>query len=77
MPDPVQNVSFVLSARRTSGCRGSPISDEFGYPSTSPWYPAEPLVLLLLREQGRLASPHPVVSVLPWYTTTRPKAPAS
>ena len=52
---------------------GSPFSDEFGYPSTSPWYPAHPLVLLLLREQGRLAPPHPAVSVLPWYTTTAPE----
>jgi hypothetical protein len=68
LPEPVRNVSFVLSgpAERVPG---SPFSDEFGYPSTSPWYPAEPLVLLLLREQGRLAPPHPSVSVLPWYTT--------
>ena len=72
LPDPVRNVSFVLSGPNER-VPGSPLSDEFGYPSTSPWYPAEPLVLLLLREQGRLASPHPSVSVLPWYTTTTPE----
>ena len=73
MPDPVQNVAFVLSSPENERVPGTPLSDEFGYPSTSPWYPAEPLVLLLLREQGRLASPHPSVSVLPWYTTTTPE----
>ena len=65
-------LTFVLSGPNER-VPGSPLSDEFGYPSTSPWYPAEPLVLLLLREQGRLASPHPSVSVLPWYTTTTPE----
>ena len=73
MPEPVRNVAFVLSNPDAERVPGSPLSDEFGYPSTSPWYPAEPLVLLLLREQGRLASPHPSVSVLPWYTTTTPE----
>jgi hypothetical protein len=70
-PDPLQNVNFVLSgfAERVPG---TPISDEFGYPSTSPWYAAEPLVLLLLREQGRLASPPPGVSVLTASTTPTP-----
>ena len=67
LPEAVQNVSFVLSGPEER-VPGSPFSDEFGYPSTSPWYPAHPLVLLLLREQGRLAPPHPTVSVLPWYT---------
>jgi hypothetical protein len=73
MPEPVRNVAFVLSNPDAERVPGSPLSDEFGYPSTSPWYPAEPLVLLLLREQGRLATPHPFVSVLPWYTTTTPE----
>ncbi len=72
LPEPVQNVSFVLSGP-DERVPGSPVSDEFGHPSTSPWYGAEPLVLLLLREQGRLASPHPFVSVLPWYTTATPE----
>ena len=67
LPEPVRNVSFVLSGPEER-VPGSPSSDEFGFPSTSPWYPAHPLVLLLLREQGRLAPPHPTVSVLPWYT---------
>ena len=58
LPEAVQNVSFVLSGPEER-VPGSPFSDEFGYPSTSPWYPAHPLVLLLLREQGRLAPPHP------------------
>jgi hypothetical protein len=48
----------------------APHSDEFGYPSTSASYTAEPLVLLLLREQGRLAQSRPSVGVLPWTTTT-------
>jgi hypothetical protein len=69
LPEPVRNVSFVLSGPNER-VPGSPLSDEFGMPSSTPWYPAEPLVLLLLREQGRLAPPHPSVSVLPWYTTT-------
>jgi hypothetical protein len=73
MPEPVRNVAFVLSSPENERVPGSPLSDEFGYPSTSPWYPAEPLVLLLLREQGRLLEPHPSVSVLPWYTTTTPE----
>ena len=73
MPDPVRNVAFVLSRPEAERVPGSPLSDEFGHPSTSPWYGAEPLVLLLLREQGRLAPPHPSVSVLPWYTTTTPE----
>ena len=67
LPESVRNVSFVLSGPEER-VPGSPFSDEFGYPSTGPWYPAHPLVLLLLREQGRLAPPHPSVSVLPWYT---------
>jgi hypothetical protein len=72
LPDPAQNVAFVLSgpAERVPG---SPWSDEFGFPSTSPWYAAEAMLLLLLREQRRLASPKPVVSVLPWYSTAIPE----
>ncbi len=73
LPGPVQNVSFVLSGPNEM-TPPSPLSDEFGYPSTSASYTAEPLVLLLLREQGRLAQPHPTVSVLPWTTTMPPGA---
>ena len=68
LPDPVRSVAFVLSSE-AERVPGSPFSDEFGYPSTSPWYPAEPLVLLLLREQGRLAASYPDVELLPWYAT--------
>ncbi len=53
--DPAQNVSFVLSGPNEM-TPPAPFSDEFGYPSTSASYTAEPLVLLLLREQGRLHS---------------------
>ena len=32
-----------------------------------------PLVLLLLREQGRLRAPFPLVYSLPWYTSSFPE----
>jgi hypothetical protein len=48
--------------------------DEFGLPSSAqPWTP-EASVLLILREEGRLApDAHPAVDPLPSYTTTLPK----
>jgi hypothetical protein len=71
MPDHVQNVAVVLSGPDERHV--PPLSDEFGMPSTFVWYPAEPLVLLILREQGRLDPQPPFVDVLPWYASTTPQ----
>jgi hypothetical protein len=72
MHDPVQKVAFVLTdhAERQPG---TPFGSEFGAPSTVDFPSAEPLVVLLLREQGRLREPHPVVEILPSYTTSIPE----
>jgi hypothetical protein len=72
MPDPVRKVAFVLSgpAERQPGTH---FGSEFGAPSTSDFPSSEPLVLLLLREQGRLRDPRPVVQILPWYTSSIPE----
>ena len=71
LPDPVRKVAFVLSGPGEVNPDFHD-SDEFGMPSTAPWYTAEPLVLLLLREQGRLTAP-PVVDELPWYAESTQK----
>jgi hypothetical protein len=73
LPDHVPRVTFVLSG--PSERHVPPLSDEFGMPSTFVWYPAEPLVLLILREEGRLDPQHPVVSLLPSWASPVPGAP--
>ena len=72
LPDPVQKVAFVLTGHAERQ-PGTPFGSEFGAPSTVDFPSTEPLVLLLLREQGRLRGPHPDVEILPWYTSTIPE----
>ena len=72
IPANARQVFFVRSGvhERTV----SPLSDEFGMPSSYSWYPADPIVLLILREQGRLEAPPPTVSLLmPWQASTIPR----
>src|SRR5207247_2424462 len=64
IPDNAPKVFFVRSGNRERQI--PPLSDEFGMPSTYSWYPAEPILLLLLREEGRLATPPTVNMLLPW-----------
>lgn len=74
LPTGVERVAFVQPGYY-QGMTQLVISDEFGVPSSAqPWTP-EPFVLLILREEGRLApdTPHPIVDVLPSDTTTFPK----
>ncbi len=63
MPDPVQNVAFVLSGPDELQ-PDTERYDAFGVPSSVHAVFAVPLVLLLLREQGRLREPHPVIETL-------------
>ena len=72
LPHRVRHVAFVLSgpAEREPGTH---FGSEFGAPSTTDWPTPEALTLLLLREQGRLVRPHPIVEVLPWYTASIPE----
>jgi hypothetical protein len=74
LPAGVRHVGFVQTGY-DQGMAKLVLSDEFGVPSSAqPWSP-EPLVLLILREKGRLAAngPHPIVDTLPSYTTTLPR----
>jgi hypothetical protein len=71
LPDPVQKVTVVLSGPDELQ-PDTQRYDAFGVPSTVHWHFAVPLVLLLLREQGRLGRPPPVVDALPWYTSSMP-----
>jgi hypothetical protein len=65
MPDPVQNVAFVLSGPGELQ-PDTERYDAFGVPSSVHAVFAVPLVLLLLREQGRLREPLPVIETLNW-----------
>ena len=64
MPDPVRKVAFVLTGHAERQ-PGTPFGSEFGAPSTVDFPSTEPLVLLVLREQGRLREPYPDVEILP------------
>ena len=68
LPDPVQNVTVVLSSTLEMH-PDTQRYDAFGVPSTGHWQFAVPLVLVLLREQGRLRDPHPVIQTLPPYAS--------
>jgi hypothetical protein len=72
LPPGVERVGFVLLGRDQGMTKF--VTDEFGLSSSqAPWTP-EPLVLLILREEGRLppGAPHPTIDLLPPYTTTLP-----
>jgi hypothetical protein len=71
LPDPVERVSFVLSGPDEIQ-PDSERYDAFGWPATVQWLYAVPLTLLVLREQGRLREPPPVVDTLPWYMSDVP-----
>ena len=58
MPDPVQKVAFVLTGHAERQ-PGTPFGSEFGAPSTVDFPSTEPLVLLLLREQGAVEGAAP------------------
>lgn len=48
--------------------------DEFGFPSTAHPFVSQPIVLLMLHEEGRLTpAPYPIVDILPYPTSTFPK----
>jgi hypothetical protein len=74
LPAGVTRVGFVQTGF-DQGMAHLVLSDEFGVPSSAkPWSPG-PFVLLILREEGRLATngPRPIVDTLPPYTTTLPR----
>jgi hypothetical protein len=73
LPDGVTRVGFVETPYQW-GMSKLATGDDFGWPTTSQSSNLEPLVLLLLHEDGRLP-PHalePTVDLLPWNTTTYP-----
>lgn len=73
-PAGVPRVAFVQTAYY-EGMTKLVLNDEFGLPSSADWYTAEPLVLLTLREEGRLRpGAHPTVDRLPSDTATLPKS---
>jgi hypothetical protein len=74
LPEGFGRVAFVGTSYR-EGMEELTVGDEFGIPSTSQRFVAQPAVLLLLREQGRLSpgSPPPVVDTFLWYTIDFPK----
>lgn len=71
LPPGVPRVAFVETGYY-QGMTRLVVSDEFGIASSVLPWSLEPSVLLVLREEGRLApdGPRPVVDILPWYTTT-------
>src|SRR6185503_11435347 len=73
LPDGVTRVGFVQTPSNWSMSK-LVVGDEFGLPTSSVALFPEPLVLLLLHEEGRLPwhAQHPVVDFLPWNTTTHP-----
>jgi hypothetical protein len=72
IPTPVVRVAFVQTGYY-DGLTNLVLDDEFGVPSSTPWYTAEPIVLLLLKEQRRLTTPRPIIDRFPSNTTTLPK----
>jgi hypothetical protein len=74
LPAAASHIAFVQPSH-FGGMTKLVLGDEFGLPSsTQPWTP-ETSVLLILREEGRLApgDPHPIVDLLSPDTTTYPK----
>jgi hypothetical protein len=73
LPADVKRVGFV-QLDLYQGMSPLVLGDEFGVPSSAKPWSLTPSVLLILREQGRLApnSPYPVVDPLPSFTTTLP-----
>jgi hypothetical protein len=74
LPAGVQRIAFVETGY-DQGMAKFIFSDEFGVPSSAKPWSLAPAVLLILRQQGRLApsAPRPVVDSLPPWTTTLPK----
>ena len=74
LPTGVRRVAFVQTGTDQGMVRFVTV-DEFGIPSTSRDWTPEPALLLVLREEGRLTrdGPHPVVDLLPPWTTTFPR----
>ncbi len=72
LSDPVQNVTVVLSGPDELQ-PNTQRYDAFGVPATVHWQFAVPLVLLILREQGRLRVPHPVIETLNWDASSFPE----
>jgi hypothetical protein len=72
-PAGVPRVAFVTTGYR-EGMTNLALYDEFGVPSSWQFFTEEPLVLLVLREEGRLArnGPKPIVDVVRWPATTPP-----
>ena len=68
------HVGFVNTGH-FGGMTNLVLGDEFGLPSSTQSFTLEPLVILILREEGRLSpqSPRPIVDELPLNTTTYPK----
>jgi hypothetical protein len=74
LPDGVAHVGFVETGNDQGMTRFVSV-DEFGVPSTARPWTLQSSVLLILREEGRLAPglPRPVVDPLPPYETSPPK----
>jgi hypothetical protein len=75
LPAGVTRVGYVQIAWNQGLRTGFPFSDELGIASSARPWTAEPAVLLILREEGRLApeGERPVVDLLPWDATTFPE----
>jgi hypothetical protein len=73
VPDGATRIGFVETPFQW-GMTKLTIGDEFGIPTTCQTTVLRPLVLLLLREEGRLPqnAPLPTVDLLPYTTTTFP-----
>jgi hypothetical protein len=73
IPTGATRVAFVMSGWYQG--MTTPLFEELGLPSSAVPWTAEPAVLLILREEGRLApeGQRPIVDILPWYTTVLPK----
>ena len=67
LPNGEGRIGFIATSY-TQGMSKVVVGDEFGLPTSSHTYPLRPLVLLILREEGRLSPSGllPVVDVLPW-----------
>jgi hypothetical protein len=73
LPENMSRVAFV-GAGYYDGLTNLVIDDEFGLPSSAQPFVGTPVVLLVLREEGRLPqnAPQPIVDNLPWDTATLP-----
>ena len=73
LPTGVRRVAFVGTPYNL-GISHLVRYDEFGLPSTSHPFVSQPIVLLMLHEEGRLTPPpYPIVDILPYPTLTFPK----